>query len=167
VQGVKVCEQMLVRHREAAAYKRLDCLAHKSRRAADGEAICRSASAQADVLHADVVLQTAGKTQKHTGRLHRLAIERAELLHYALYPWDVVALRDDERAQRLPLVLAEYPYTLAVGRAFAQIVADLYAASGLGIVRLHVEVVTPEIYIPSGALYVRPACLGPDHRRLP
>ena len=56
VQGVKVCEQMLVRHREAAADDLLDRLPHKARGAADGEAVRRGAARQANILHADRIL---------------------------------------------------------------------------------------------------------------
>ena len=72
VQGVKVCEQMLVRHREAAADHLLDRLPHKTRRAADGEAVRRGAARQANILHADLILQATGEAEQHARRFHRL-----------------------------------------------------------------------------------------------
>ena len=73
VQGVKVCEQMLVRHREAAADHLLDRLPTKPEGAADGESVRRGAARQADILHADRILQAAGKAQQHARRFHRLS----------------------------------------------------------------------------------------------
>ena len=73
MQSVKVVEQMLVRHRETAANDRLDRLPHEARGAADGESVRRGAARQADILHADLILQATGEAEQHARRFHRLS----------------------------------------------------------------------------------------------
>ena len=73
MQGVEVVEQTLVRHRETAANDRLDRLPHEARGAADGESVRRGAARQADILHADLILQATGEAEQHARRFHRLS----------------------------------------------------------------------------------------------
>ena len=92
------------------------------------------------------------------GRLKWLAEELAELLHYGLYARYVVALGDDEGAERLPFVLAQDAYALARPGAVREVLAAHDALARGVVVRAHVEVVTPEADVGLLALYAgRPA----------
>ena len=77
----------------------------------------------------------------------------AQLFNYALDTRYVVALGDDKRAERFPIVLAQYANAFAVLGALGEVVSDHYALTGGRIVRVHVQIVVPEAEVLFLALY--------------
>ena len=80
--------------------------------------------------------------------------------------YDVVALGDDERAQRLPSVLPQDAYPAPELDALRQIFTAVEAARGRGVVTVEVKIFAPQL-IGRGGAQVHPAVLRPYPRRIP
>ncbi len=76
-------------------------------------------------------------------KLNGLAEAFTQPLDDALYAADVIALGDNERAQRLPRLLPQYPYPLPVGYAAVKIFPAVKPCAYPGIVPVKVKVFAP------------------------
>ena len=80
MQGAEIGHKALIRDGKSTRGKVPGHLHRKRRGTADGKAVRRRASGQADILHADTAAHAARKAEQHTGRFRRLDEKDVDLI---------------------------------------------------------------------------------------